>query len=68
MAAKKKQVDFEKGLASLEALLTRMEGGLPLEEAMAAYEEGIKLYTELSAQLDSSEKRLKTLSAAQEEA
>lgn len=67
MAAKKQQkVDFEAGLAALEALVARMEGEMPLEEAMAAYEEGMKLHAALSAQLDASEKRLRVLSGEEE--
>lgn len=68
MAAKKQtKTDFEAGLAALEALAAKMEGELPLEEAMAAYEEGMKLYAALSAQLDASEKRLTVLSGAEAE-
>jgi len=53
---------FEEGLAGLEALVARLEGEMPLEEAMAVYEEGVKLHTLLAAQLDQAEKKLKTLS------
>lgn len=69
MATKKTaKVDFEAGLATLEALVARMEGEMPLEEAMAAYEEGVKLHAALSAQLDASEKRLRVLAGEDEEA
>lgn len=64
--AKKQKVDFETGLATLEALVSKMEGELPLEEAMTAYEEGMKLYAALSAQLDESEKRLQILTGTEE--
>ena len=64
--AKKNAVDFEKGLAELEALVTRMEGEMPLEEAIAAYEEGVKLHKALSEALQASEKKLQTLSGARE--
>lgn len=68
MAAKKKPaIDFEAGLAALEALVTKMEGEMPLEEALQTYEEGMKLHAALAAQLDDSEKRLKTLSGAEED-
>lgn len=67
MAAKKNvKVDFEAGLGALEALVARMEGELSLEEAMAAYEEGVKLHAALEAQLDASEKRLRVLSGEDE--
>lgn len=45
-----------------------MEGEMPLEEAMAAYEQGVKLHAALLAQLDESEKRLKTLSGVEDDA
>lgn len=67
MAAKKKPIDFEKGLEALEALVSQMEGEMPLEDAMRAYEEGVKLYAALSAQLEAGEKRLKILSGAEED-
>jgi len=69
MAVKKsKAVDFEKGLQALEALVARMEGEMPLEESMQAYEEGMKLYAALAAQLSESEKRLKILSGTEADA
>lgn len=65
MAAKKQaKMDFEAGLAALEALVAKMEGELPLEEAMAAYEEGMKLHAALTAQLDANEARLTVLPGA----
>lgn len=68
MATKKTvKLDFEAGLAALEALVARMEGEMPLEEAMAAYEEGVKLHAALSAQLDAGEKRLRVLSGETDE-
>lgn len=67
MAAKKNaKIDFEAGLAALEALAEKMEGEMPLEEAMSAYEEGMKLYAALTAQLDASEKRLRVLSGEED--
>lgn len=69
MATKKQtKLDFEAGLVALEALVAKMEGELPLDEAMAAYEEGVKLHAALSAQLDASEKRLRVLAGEEEEA
>lgn len=67
MAPKKTKIDFEAGLAALESLVAKMEGEMPLDEAMGAYEEGIKLHAALSAQLDESEKRLRVLSGGEEE-
>ena len=67
MSAKQKEpLNFEAGLAALEALVGRLEGEMPLEEAMAAYEEGMRLYAALSAQLDASEKKLRVLSGGEE--
>jgi len=67
MAKKKLAIDFEAGLAALEALVEKMEGEMPLEDALTAYEEGVKLHAALSAQLDESEKRLKVLSGTEAE-
>ncbi len=61
--ARKQTMSFEEGLRALEALVTRMEGELPLEEAMAAYEEGVNLHKALQKLLDESEKKLRILSA-----
>lgn len=67
MAAKKQKQDFEQGLAALESLVARMEGDMPLNEAMKAYEEGVKLYEALAMQLDESEKRLRVLAGEDNE-
>lgn len=66
MAAKKKQ-DFEAGLRELEALVGQMEGEMTLEESLKAYEAGMKLHAQLTAQLDVAEKKLKTLSEENDE-
>lgn len=66
MAAKKKQ-DFEAGLRELEALVGQMEGEMTLEESLKAYEAGMKLHAQLTAQLDAAEKKLKTLSEENDE-
>jgi exodeoxyribonuclease VII small subunit len=67
MAGKKKRISFEEGFAALEALVTKMESEMPLEESMAAYEEGVRLHQALLAQLDASEKRMRILSAEDDE-
>ena len=66
--AKKAKINFEEGLEALEALVKQMEGEMPLEASMTAYEEGVKLYAQLCERLEESEKKLKILSGAQEEA
>ena len=41
----KKQASFEDSLTELEEMIRKMEGGsLPLNEALAAYEEKLKFY------------------------
>jgi exodeoxyribonuclease VII small subunit len=58
----KKQQTFEQGLEQLETLVKKMESdSLPLEEAMAAYEQGVKLASQLNEQLDRSERALTIL-------
>lgn len=64
----KAKINFEEGLEALEALVKQMEGEMPLEASMTAYEEGVKLYAQLCERLEESEKKLKILSGAQEEA
>ena len=66
MPPKKTKIDFEAELAALESLVAKMEIEMPLDEAITAYEEGIKLHAALSAQLDESEKRLRILSGGEE--
>lgn len=62
----KKQVTFEEKLLALEAIVQKMEGGqLPLEDALKAYEEGIRLSKELTASLDHAEKRMLELSGGE---
>ncbi|MCL1963561.1 MAG: exodeoxyribonuclease VII small subunit [Firmicutes bacterium] len=68
MAKKKPAIDFEKGLAALEKLVETLEGEMPLEDALRAYEEGVRLHAALAALLDESEKRLKTLACAEADA
>ena len=51
MAAKKK-LTFEEQLAGVEALISQMEsGGLPLEESLKRYEEGMKALAALEKEL-----------------
>lgn len=58
MAATKKKT-FDQQLESLEALVARLEeGGLPLDETLTRYEEGVKLLAELEKQLGDAEQRL----------
>lgn len=62
MAAKKKAVDFEQSLNSLEALVNKMESGeLSLEESLKAFETGIQLTRECQARLAAAEQQVQKL-------
>ncbi len=64
MAKAKKQIDqnFEALLKRLEAVLDSLEhGDLPLEQAMAAFEEGVGLVRACHAKLDEVERRVELL-------
>ena len=62
----KKQASFEDRLTELEDLVKRMESGsLPLNEALAAYEAGMKLSKQWTGELDAAEKRMLELSGGQ---
>ncbi|MBI5527092.1 MAG: exodeoxyribonuclease VII small subunit [Deltaproteobacteria bacterium] len=61
--SKEKGLSFEAQLARLTELTEKLEAGdLPLEEALSAYEEGMKISRALIAQLDAAEKRIEILS------
>ena len=56
---KAKELSFEEGLAQLEALAERMErGDLPLDDLLAAYEEGAQLAKTLQGRLEQAKARL----------
>ena len=62
----KKQATFEEKLLELEGLIRQMEGGsLPLDETLKAYEAGIALSRELTAELSAAEKRMQELSGGE---
>ncbi|MDQ6960218.1 MAG: exodeoxyribonuclease VII small subunit [Mariprofundaceae bacterium] len=55
-------LNFEQALKRLNALVEKLESGqLPLEESVAAFEEGVKLTRHCEALLDSAEQRLQVL-------
>ena len=59
--AKKKQ-KFEEALQKLEAIVSKMdEGDLPLEEALEAFEEGVKLAKFCTTKLDEAERKVEIL-------
>jgi exodeoxyribonuclease VII small subunit len=55
---------FEETLASLEALVSRMEDGkMSLDEALAAFETGVRLTRECQQALQAAELRVQMLSS-----
>ena len=56
---------FEEALGQLETVVARLEGGdLPLEEALQAFEEGIRLARKCAARLEDAEQRVRLLTRA----
>jgi exodeoxyribonuclease VII small subunit len=56
------KISFEKALSQLEQIVQEMEGGdLPLEKALARFEEGIALSRICSEKLGEMEKRITQL-------
>lgn len=57
-------VDFEQALAALELQVQRLEGGdLPLEEALRAFEDGVRLTRHCQQALDQAEQKVRLLVA-----
>jgi exodeoxyribonuclease VII small subunit len=55
---------FDDGLDRLEALVQQLEGGhLSLEDALARFEEGVKLSQDLQSQLAQAQRRVEVLKA-----
>lgn len=60
--SKKKGVDFEQSLSTLESLVSRMEqGDMTLEESLQAFETGIALTRECQARLTAAEQQVSKL-------
>ena len=58
----KKKEKFEEALQKLEAIVAKMEeGNLPLEEALEAFEEGVKLAKYCTGKLDEAERKVEKL-------
>lgn len=58
----KKDIDLEKSLGQLEALVEELESGdLPLEKAMEKFEQGIKLTRSCQTALKDAEQRVEIL-------
>lgn len=65
MSEKSQPAAFEETLASLEALVSRMEDGqMSLEEALSAFETGVRLTRECQKSLQEAELRVQMLSRA----
>lgn len=55
-------IKFEEALSKLEEIVKKLEKGeLPLEESLAAFEEGIRLSRICSKQLDEAERKIEIL-------
>ncbi|KXT75338.1 exodeoxyribonuclease VII small subunit [Streptococcus sp. DD12] len=53
---------FEENLADLETIVSRLEAGdVPLEEAIAEFQKGMKLSQDLQSRLEKAEKTLVTI-------
>lgn len=62
MPPKKKTIDFEQSLNTLEALVNRMEqGDMTLEESLQAFETGIALTRDCQIRLASAEQQVTKL-------
>ena len=58
----KKKEKFEQALQKLEAIVAKMEeGDLPLEEALKAFEEGVRLAKFCTSKLDEAERKVEKL-------
>ncbi|MFY9316353.1 MAG: exodeoxyribonuclease VII small subunit [Burkholderiales bacterium] len=53
---------FEKALAELESIVAKMEdGGLTLEQSLAAHKRGLELARQCRARLDAAQQQVKVL-------
>ena len=56
------EIHFEDALDQLESVVDQLErGDLALEDALGAFERGVRLSVQCAAQLDAAEKRIETL-------
>ena len=67
MTRKQNQPSFEKQLAKLEQIVTKLDAeGIPLEKAIALYEEGVMLSKDLNEILARAQKRIEILTREDE--
>ncbi len=60
-------IDFETGLKKLEEIVQRLDtGDLSLEESLKIFEDGIDLVGLLTRKLDEAEKKIETLTQAED--
>lgn len=68
MSKRAKKSSYETSVAELEVVVARMEqGDMPLEEALQAFEEGVRLSRECQQLLKAAEQRVILLTAEGEE-
>ncbi|MET4160801.1 exodeoxyribonuclease VII small subunit [Marinobacterium sp. MBR-111] len=62
MTRKADKPDFEHALSELESLVVRLEqGDLPIEEALASFEQGVRLTRECQTILQQAEQKVQLL-------
>ncbi len=60
-------IDFDSGLKQLEGIVQKLDAGeLSLEDSLKVFEEGIELVRLLSGKLDEAEKKIETLTQAED--
>lgn len=63
------KLSFEQALEQMTRLVEKLESGeLPLEESVAAFEQGVKLSRRCESLLDKAEQRLQVLNSSSEDA
>ena len=61
------EIDFDSGLKKLEGIVQRLDAGdLSLEDSLKIFEEGIALVGLLAKKLDEAEKKVETLTQAED--
>nr|WP_186338924.1 exodeoxyribonuclease VII small subunit [Mariprofundus sp. NF] len=72
VVSSKKETDelsFEQALEQMTSLVAKLESGeLPLEESVAAFEQGVKLSRRCESLLDKAEQRLQVLNSSEDNA
>lgn len=61
------EIDFDSGLKKLERIVQKLDAGdLTLEDSLKTFEEGIELVRLLAKKLDEAEKKIETLTQAED--